>query len=173
MPEATGAERESCAGFGKPAEAHKRFEPFVGSFRASVQMWMGPGEPMVSTGVMTNTLELGGRYLRHSYRGDPSPGPFPAFEGHGYWGYNTVDERYEGFWIDNACTLMQWEHGQVDRSGRVWTMLSTITNPQTGEPMEKKSVIRLEGENRHTMEMFAATADGQWQKSMHIEYTRQ
>ncbi len=27
-----------------------RLEPFVGTFKAVVKLWMGPGEPMVSTG---------------------------------------------------------------------------------------------------------------------------
>ena len=51
---------------------------------------MGPGDPMVTTGVMENTLALGGRFLRQDYTGDPSDGPFSNFEGRGYWGYNTV-----------------------------------------------------------------------------------
>ena len=36
----------------------------VGTFKAVVKIWMGPGEPMVSTGVITNTMELGGRFLQ-------------------------------------------------------------------------------------------------------------
>ena len=65
---------------------HFRFKPFVGKFRSEVQMWMGPGEPMVVTGTMTNTLELGGLYLQQDYVGDPNDGPFPSFEGKGFWG---------------------------------------------------------------------------------------
>ena len=71
-------------------EAHERLTPFVGTFKAEVKMWMGPGEPMVSTGVMINELDLGGRFLRQTYTGDESEGPFPNFEGRGYWGFNTA-----------------------------------------------------------------------------------
>ena len=137
-----------------------------------MKMWMGPGEPMLSTGVMTNALELGGRYLHQSYKGDPNPGPFPSFEGRGYWGYSTTDSRYEGFWVDNACTFMQTEQGQVDAAGKVWTMHSSMTSPQTGKPMKKKSVITLKDDDHHTMEMYFESPDGGYQKSMHIEYTR-
>ncbi len=47
----------------RTTEAHERLKPFEGTFKAEVKMWMGPGDPMVSTGTMTSTLELGGRFL--------------------------------------------------------------------------------------------------------------
>jgi hypothetical protein len=172
MADTTQASHEAFAQVGRMTEAHTRFKPFAGAFRAEVRMWMGPGDPLISTGIMTNSLDLGGRYLHQSYKGDPNPGPFPAFEGRGYWGYNTIDKRYEGFWIDNACTFMQVETGQVDSTGKVWTMHSTMTDPQTGQPMKKKSVITLRDESRHTMEMFFEVPGAGYQKSMHIEYTR-
>ncbi len=56
-------------------EDHKRLAPFAGSFKAEVKMWMGPGDPMVSTGRMVNTLDLGGRFLHQVYTGDPNDGP--------------------------------------------------------------------------------------------------
>ncbi|HZW10787.1 MAG TPA: DUF1579 family protein [Phycisphaerales bacterium] len=172
MGQVTKSEQASCDATGKTTDAHARLRPFAGTFRAEVRMWMGPGEPMLSSGTMTNTLELGGRYLHQSYKGDPNPGPFPAFEGRGYWGYNTTDNRYEGFWIDNACTFMQLELGQVESSGRVWTMHSSMTSPETGAPMRKKSVITLKDEQRHTMEMYFEAPGGEWRKIMHIEYER-
>jgi hypothetical protein len=169
----TESHADACAAMGRTTEAHERFKPFVGTFHARVSMWMGPGEPHVSTGVMTNTLELGGRFLHQAYKADPADdSPFPNFEGRGYWGYNTVDNRYEGVWMDTACTWITTEQGQVDQAGRVWTMLSRMTNPETGEPVHRKSVIKLHDPDRHEMEMLSEAAPGQWQRMMHIEYTR-
>ncbi len=172
MTTETKHDTDSCAGMGATTEAHDLFKPFVGTFRAKVKMWMGPGEPMVSTGVMTNSLDLGGRFLRQVYKGDANDGPFPNFEGRGFWGYNTTDNRYEGMWIDTACTALQTEQGQVDASGKVWTMLGSMTNPQTGQPMGKKSVITLHDKNTHEMAMFFDMVDGNWQQGMQISYTR-
>ncbi len=165
-------QEEKCAGMGALCEHHDSFKPFVGTFRAEVKMWMGPGDPMVSTGTMTNTLALGGKFLAQDYVGDPSPGPFGNFAGKGFWGYNTVDDRYEGVWIDTACTFMMTEQGQREPDGKAWTMLGSMTNPETGTPMRKKSVIRLRDADHHSMEMFFETPDGQWARSMHIEYVR-
>ncbi len=160
------------AGMNTLCEHHESFKPFVGTFRAEVKMWMGPGDPMITTGTMTNSLALGGRFLAQDYAGDPTPGPFGNFAGKGFWGYNTVDKRYEGVWIDTACTFMMTEQGRREPDGKTWTMLGSMTNPETGAPMRKKSVIRLRDADHHSMEMFFETPDGQWAKSMHIEYAR-
>jgi hypothetical protein len=133
---------------------------------------MGPGEPHVTTGVMVNTLDLGGRFLRQEYTGDPQDGPFPNFEGRGFWGYNKIDGRYEGFWIDTASTQMQIENGQVDGTGAVWTMTGDMTDAMTNQPMRKRSVITLQDDDHHTMEMFFEGPDGSEMKGMEIRYTR-
>ena len=162
---------KDCAAMGATTDEHKMLEPFAGTFHAEVKMWMGPGEPMVSTGTMTNDWDLGGRFLRQTYVGDPGDGPFPNFEGRGFWGYNTIDKRFEGVWLDTACTFMQTEQGQVDDSGKVWTMLGSMTSPQTGEPMAKKSVVTLIDDDHHLMEMYFEMG-GQEMKGMEIRYKR-
>lgn len=170
--EHAGCDTEAWAAVHAPSEAHARLEPFVGDFKAEVKMWMGPGEPMVSTGMMTNSMELGGRYLHQVYKGDATDGPFPNFQGRGYWGFNNIAQRYEGFWVDSVCTSFQIEHGQVDESGKVWTMLSEMPDPSTGRPVQKRSVITMHDADAHSMEMFTGAADGEWQKTMQIDYTR-
>lgn len=152
-------------------EEHRRFLPFEGTFDAEVEMWMGPGDPMVMTGKMVNELDLGGRFLRQTYRSDGPEGPFGSFEGRGYWGYNNVAGRWEAFWIDNASTMMQTEAGTLDASGKVWTMVGEMTNPQTGGTMKKRSVITLVDDDHHTMETFFDTGEGEL-KAMAIRYRR-
>ena len=146
---------------------HKEFEPFAGTFKAEVKLWMGPGNPMVSTGVMANTLVLGGRYLQQTFKGDPSP----ESEGHGFWGFNQATSKYEGFWIDARSTKMQIEVGHVDDTGRVWTMVGEITGPR-GNTMKKRSVITLEDKDHHKVEMFFTRPDGSEVKVVEISYER-
>lgn len=153
----------------EPTEAHRKLAPFAGTFRAEVRIWMGPGEPNVSTGKMVSSWDLGGRFLKQEYKGDPNEGPFPDFEGRGYWGYNKSTERYEGFWIDNASTMMQNEVGGLDESGRVWTMVGEVTGPQG--KATKRSVITLDDDDHHRMEMYFDSPDGE-SKGMEIRYER-
>ncbi len=162
---------DKCTAMGALDDAHKNFEPFVGTFRAEVKMWMGPGEPFISTGAMSNTFDLGGRFLRQEYKGDKNDGPFPDFEGRGFWGYNTVTNKYEGFWIDTASMQMQTEVGDVDDTGRVWTMVGEMTDP-TGNTVKKRSVITLEDNDHQKMEMFFSGPDGKEFKEMEIRYER-
>lgn len=152
-------------------EAHEKLAPFEGTFRAEVKIWMGPGEPNVSTGTMVNSWDLGGRFLKQHYTGDEAEGPFPNFEGRGYWGFNKSTRRYEGFWIDNASTMMQTEQGELDGSGKVWTMVGEMPNPSTGGNMVKRSVLTLVDDDHHRMEMYFDTGEGEV-KSMEIEYVR-
>lgn len=155
-----------------PGPEHERLKPFLGTFSATVRIWTGPGDPMVSTGSMTNTLELGGRFVKQDYKGDPTPDPtpFPNFEGKGYWGFNKHTQKYEGFWIDSASTVMQHEAGTVDESGKVWAMTGEIVGPD-GEATTKRSVITLVDDDHHRMEMFFTKGDREFM-GMDIQYTR-
>ena len=166
------SEQESSGGMmHAPGAEHARLKPFLGTFRSQVKLWMGPADPMVSTGTMNNTSALGGLFVRQEYEGDPNEGPFPSFAGHGFWGYNMTSQRYEGFWIDNVSSIMQNETGAVDESGKVWTMRGEMPDPQTAEPITKRSVITLQDDDHHRMEMYFSK-DGQEFKGMEIEYTR-
>ena len=146
---------------------HKRFVPFAGTFKADVKLWKGSGDPIVSGGVMTNTLVLGGRYLQQAFKGARSGDS----EGHGFWGLNQATNQYEGFWIDASSTKMQIEVGDVDDTGRVWTMIGEITGP-TGKTMKKRTVITLEDNDHHKIEMFFTRPDGNEVKVMEIRYER-
>lgn len=153
-----------------PGAEHQLFRPFVGQFRTTVTLWMGPGEPMVHTGTMRNSLVLGGRFLRQDYKGDPMEGPYPPFEGEGYWGYNDARAKWEGVWVDSASNQMQTEAGDYDAATRSWTMLGAAHVPNG--TMAKRSVIRLISDHEHETESFLQWPDGSWTKTMHLRFVR-
>ncbi len=143
-----------------PTEFHQPFSRFVGTFAAEVKLWFGPGNPQVMTGTMTNSLQLNNQFLHQEYEGDQVEGSFPRFRGRGYLGYNTGSAKYEGFWVDTASTIMMQETGEVDETGRVWTMRGQFNNPQNGELMQKKSIITIIDEDHHRAEQFMQTPTG-------------
>lgn len=153
-----------------PTEHHDRLKAFKGTYQSEVKIWFGPGDPMLSTGTMTNTMQVDGLYLQQEYVGDPNEGPFPSFIGKGFWGYNTYTDKYEGFWIDNASTMMQLETGSVDESGKVWEMHSQVVLPD--KTMNRRSLITWIDEQNHTMEMFFQGDDGVEFKNMEIKYSK-
>ena len=170
MSEATKSESEFRMPV--PGADHELLKPFEGTFKSQVKLWMGPGDPMESTGTMTSSWKLGGLYLHQDYVGDKTDGPYPSFQGQGYWGYNTTSKQYEGFWIDNAATTMQMEYGSVDSAGKVWTMISEVTCPQTGQTMKKRSVISLVDDDNNKLEAYFTGEDGSEMKAMEISYSR-
>jgi hypothetical protein len=159
---------EACAKAGTPGDAHRKLEPFAGTWKATVRHWMEPGaEPNVSTGVMNNTWVLGHRFLQQEYRDDSG-----MFEGSGYWGFNNITGRYEGLWIDTMSTGLMTDAGDCDEAGKIWEMVGEADFPAAGHKMTKRSVITLHGPDRHTMEMYFIGPDGAEFKAMEIEYTR-
>lgn len=157
----------------KPGPQHQSLHRFAGTFRAEVRIYMGPGEPMISTGTMRNTSEIDGLYLRQDYRGDSSDGPFPDFLGQGYWGYNQTLSQFEGFWIDNASTTMQLEYGQVDDSGNRWEMRSEFIPAAGQKPIRKRTVIQWVDHDHHTMQSWFQAPGAPEFLSMEISYRRQ
>ncbi|MEZ6242788.1 MAG: DUF1579 domain-containing protein [Phycisphaerales bacterium] len=168
----TADQMAACAEMFKPAPEHAVFKPFAGTFRSEVKMWMMPAsEPQVSTGTMVNTLVLNDRYLEQSYQDDSG-----MFAGRGFLGYNTVDKRYEGFWIDSIASFFQVEHGQYDKATKTWEMHSTLTDPSSGKPMRKRSVMRAVDNDHLVMEMYFSHTEngkpGPEFKCMEIRHTR-
>lgn len=94
------------------------------------------------------------------------------FEGRGFWGYNTVDRRHEGLWIDSLATFFQLEYGEHDSGSDTYTMTGSMTDPSTAKTIRKRSVITYHGPDAHTMEMFFGDAVDQMKRSMEIRYTR-
>lgn len=155
----------------QPGPHHAFLKPFEGTFRSEVKMWMGPGEPSISTGTMVNRWVLDGLFLQQEYTGDETGAPFPVFRGHGFWGYNSVRDRYEGFWIDNVSDQFQTETGEVDDSGTRWEMHSEFISPQMG-PMQKRAVFHIVDENHHVMETWHSVPGQDEFKTMEIHFHR-
>ena len=153
-----------------PTADHERLKPFEGTFKSEVQMWMGPGDPMISTGVMVNTFQVGGLYLHQDYQGDETDGPFPTFQGGGYWGFNTSSQQYEEFWIDCASTMMQLEKGTVDETGKIFEMSSEFE--MHGAKIKKQSIFTVFNNDHHRMEAFMTPPNSEKMKSMVIDYRR-
>jgi hypothetical protein len=167
---------EACAAAGQLKPQHEHLTKFEGTWRAEVKMWMGPGpetgaEPMISHGTMVNTLIFGGKFLEQSYKDDSG-----MFEGKGFFGYNPIEDRWEGFWIDTMATFMMTERGQYDQKAGAWTMTDELRDPGSGHMMKKRSVITMHADGTHTMETWFTPSEGgnagKESKCMEIGYTR-
>ncbi|MBO6738501.1 MAG: DUF1579 family protein [Phycisphaerales bacterium] len=167
MPE----ELAACAAVGKTSQEHELLKQFVGQWDSKVTIWFGEGQSHTSEGVMTNEMDLGGRFLKHTYSDSDD-----YFHGRGFWGYNTLDKRWEGFWIDDMATFFQVDHGQHDPKTNTWEMTGNMTDPGSGTPMHKRTVITVKDADHHSMETYFTPTQGehagQESKCMEIQYSR-
>jgi hypothetical protein len=155
-----------------PGKEHEVLKQFEGAWNAACTFWMQPDQPpMTSKGVMVNSWALGGRFLKHDYKGEFMQGQ--SFEGVGYWGFNKGSGRYESVWLDTASTMMMVDlDGHFDDAGRKFEAIGTITDPMSGNPMKKKTTIEVQARDRHTMTMYFEQPGGGWHKCMEIVYTK-
>lgn len=175
-PDMMDEKMAACMAQAQPSDEHELLKHFEGTWRAEVKMWMGPGpetgaEPMVSHGTMNNTLIFGGRFIEHDYADDSG-----MFQGKGFFGYNRIEERWEGLWIDTMATFMMTERGSYDEKSKSWNMEDEMKDPGSGHMMKKRSKVSLHDDGSHTMETWFTPLGGENKgketKCMEINYTK-
>jgi hypothetical protein len=149
-----------------PGPAHEILKLMAGTFDAEVNFYI-PGAPggQQSTGVMVNTLILGGRYLENRYQS-------AVMQGFGLMGHDNQKQKYTGIWLDIMSTKMMVCEGTADASGKVITQFADIECPMQGKE-RARNVTTVIDANQHTYEMFMTRPDGTEYKCLDIVYTRQ
>jgi hypothetical protein len=152
-----------------PSAGHARLMPMVGTWRATTTFTMAPGAPdQVSQGTSVHRMVLGGRYLEQVYKGAAMGRPF---EGIGYTGYDNVQKRYVGAWMDTMGTgLMNSVGVGTPTDERIDFVAEAI------EPSGRKKIfdafVRIHNHGRHSYEMWTKGPNGKSYRVMLIEYER-
>lgn len=149
-----------------PGPEHEMLKQFAGKWNGTIETF-GEGAQK-STGVMTNSWVLGGRFLRQEWKGEFFGQPF---EGLGYWGFDRVKKQWFGAWMDTWGTGMMVSTGTYDAAKKTWTLVGSTPNPVTGQDEKMKETIVVNSPDMHTMEMFGEQ-DGKEELMMRIVYTR-
>lgn len=149
---------------------HEWMAPLVGTFHGTMSLFAEPGaEPMQSEGVMVNRWFLGGRWLRQDWSSDFMGQPLQGF---GLFGYDTLQKRYQGFWVDTMGTFMApITNGQavdartVETYGESW-------DPSSGHVVQRRDVVRIIDRNHHTFDMYQTHPGQDEIQILHVEYSR-
>lgn len=154
-----------------PGEAHQKLNAFVGTWDVAVSLWMAPSAPPeVSTGTSTTAWILGGRYLEQKHVGMAMGQPF---EGLGLTGYDNVQKKYIGTWVDTMGTGMMTSVGSVDETGAKFAFDAQMWDPTTGQLTKSREELIVEGPDKHVMTMHATDpASGAEFKTMELVFTR-
>ncbi len=154
-----------------PGEMHKKLDDMVGTFNADIRTWFDPSKPPEdSKGTEVSAWALGGRFVETKYEGVFMGEPF---NGLGYTGYDNVQKKYVGIWMDTAGTGMMFSTCSLDATGKSMTCKSSsVFDPMTGKPAAMEMKTTWADHDHHTMEMWGAGPNGQKYKMMEISYTR-
>jgi hypothetical protein len=136
------------------APQHKLLLPMVGEWNAEMSFVMEPGgEPEVSTGSCTNTMILGGRFLKSEFKGDVAMfGVKMAFAGFGLMGYSKETGEFQSTWCDSMSTGIVMSTGKPGENPKVITLTGAMASAQGDIPA--KWVYMIESDKKHVMQMW-------------------
>ena len=142
-----------------------------GTWDVAVSLWMAPGAPPeLSTGTSTTAWTLSGRYLEQMHVGSAMGQPF---EGRGLTGYDNVQKKYVGTWLDTMGTGMMTSVGSVDETGTKFAFDAQMWDPTTGQLAKSREELVVESPDKHVMTMHATdSGSGTEFKTMELIFTR-
>ncbi|MEN0019355.1 MAG: DUF1579 family protein, partial [Planctomycetota bacterium] len=115
----------------QPGVAHDWLAAFAGDWDITMTLMMSPtGQPTVTKGTATSEVIMDGRYVRDQLNYEMMQMPVT---GMGITGYNNIRKQFQTTWLDNLGTGMMTMTGNLDREGKILTMVGEMDEPMTGE----------------------------------------
>jgi hypothetical protein len=154
----------------KPGADHKKLEPLAGSWTFTMKMWGEPGKPPAeSKGTSEQKWVVDSHFLQEDVHSDAGG---EKFTGMGLTGFDNLMGKYTSFWVDSGGTGMSMSFGTVDASGKVFTFSKEDYNPMTKKKIKIRDVMRIDSNDKHTVESYHTEEGGKEMKVMEIVYTR-
>ena len=152
-----------------PSPGHARLMPMVGTWKATTTFTMAPGAPdQVHGGTSIHRMVLGGRYLEQIYKGMAMGMPF---EGIGYTGYDNVQKRYVGTWMDTFGTGLMNCVGVGHPTDEKLDFVAESFEP-SGNKKVFDAIVRIRNHGHHSYEMWTKGPNGKPYRVMLVEYER-
>ena len=150
---------------------HVMLHTLVGHWTAQVRMYAGPGQdPVESDGYATNELILGGRALKMAYKGRVMD---QTFSGMGLDGYDMDKGQHFSFWMDTMSTGATYVSGDCSHDGLdVVTLNGEFQDPESGETVERKTILTVLSTSRYTYEERQKRGDGEPALTMQIIFSK-
>ena len=150
---------------------HSMLQKLVGDWTAQARMHTEPGaDPVEARAAVHNEMILGGRALRTDYKGDYLG---QAFIGFGIDGYDMDKGHHFSIWMDNTTTGATYDSGDCDHDGTdVVTLHGEFKDPETGEQVERTTILTLRSTSRYTYEEWQTRGEGEPTLAMQIIFSK-
>lgn len=153
----------------QPGPEHKVLNYMIGTWNVAGQYWMtAEAPPMPIAGVSQNEWFLGNRFVHYSFK---SNDPAEPFEGRGLTGYDNIEKKYFSLWIDTEGTGVTHDTGSYDAAKKEFTYTGQFKRPD-GKITKTRTMIKIVGEDEHTMTFFHAREGEKERKVMEFSYKR-
>ena len=152
------------------SDEQKLLQKDVGTWDATIKIWPVPNaQPIESKAVEKNELLPGGMWLVSRFDGDLGG---VKFSGLGTVGYDPIEKKYVGTWIDSMTPHLTIVKSEYDKATKTMSGTGTGRDGATGKEMTSKHVSRYVDDNTRVFEMFAPDPDGKEFKLMEVTYKR-
>jgi hypothetical protein len=158
------------AKYAEPSEHHQHLRLMEGEWSGTAKIWMGPGEPMTTTGSQVVEPIMGGHYLMTRFTGNFMG---EQFDGIGIDGYDNYAGKHVAIWIDTASTMMMTFAGTCEDGGKVIKMEAKYQDPRIGGENWMRGITTIIDDNHFKYEGWEPGPDGEPMKTMEILYERQ
>jgi hypothetical protein len=150
-------------------DEHDILQKDVGTWDAVTKIWPTPNaEPLESRGKETNEL-LGGLWVVSRFEGDFGGMPFT---GSGTMGYDPIEKKYVGTWVDSVTPFLTVMKGDYDPATKTLTMSGDMRDAASGKLSTAKQIARFVDDDTRVFEMHVPGEDGELFKMMEVEYKR-
>jgi hypothetical protein len=140
----------------------------VGTWEASVESFMAPGAPTVSTALEVDHLECAGRWLVTEFKGSVMGQPF---EGHGVLGWDATRKKLVGSWVDSTASGLQTLEEEYDPKARI--LAGSFEGPDmTGRVVASRALTEWKDDNTRVFTMFTPGVPGKESVALRITYKR-
>lgn len=164
-----GSAQEQQTPTPQPSPEHRLLQKDVGTWDAEIALFVPGAPPIKSKGREKGELLPGGMWLISRFDGEMAGTPF---SGAGTFGYDPVEKKYVGTWVDSMSPHMMLLKGEYDAEKSTMTTTGEGLDPATGARYTAKLISRYLDDNTRTFELHMPGPDGKLTKMMEIKYTR-
>jgi hypothetical protein len=155
--------------------------PLIGSWKVTLSVYATMGRspdepPIVSRDIRaTRSWVADGHYLEETVEGTVAGSPYWR---RGWLGYSNMDRRFEWVTVAPLVPMMFYQGKTGSGAGMPIEVTGTFTDQgvvgesTVGRTIGQRTLIRIEGPDRHVSELYFTLPSGKEQLAMRMEFTR-
>lgn len=155
---------------GKPAKDQEWLKQLVGEWDIQFKIYMQPDQPPMESVGTDSVRTVGDHWVVTETKTTMMGAPYTGIHS---LGYDPLNKRFHGTWIDSFCGTLWVYKGTLNDAGDALTLETEGPSMQTPNKTARyKEVMQITGKDSRTYTSSIETDDGKWMKIVAIEYRR-